>query len=163
MVPSRTARRIVSSHLPVSDAASAASSSVSKYTCAAAISLRSSATRAAAACSAPFSRSVSDSRCASRTKAASQGGVPSGRSRTGRKSAMLHAVLLPDAFAGLGRHRPVLLVEAERHLLQVRFLAALSIPVAEQFRAVLASAEALADQLDLAHLRRDATDVRPLI
>src|SRR6266550_3774750 len=92
MVPSRTARRIVSSHLPVSDAASAASSSVSKYTCAAAISLRSRATRAAAACSAPLSRSVSVSRCASRTKAASQGGMPSGRLRTGRASGMTISV-----------------------------------------------------------------------
>src|SRR5881394_2062970 len=50
MVPSRTARWMVSSHLPVSDAASLASSSVSRYACAAATSFLSKAVRAAAAC-----------------------------------------------------------------------------------------------------------------
>src|SRR5207245_7884083 len=117
------------------------------------------ATRAAAACSAPLSRSVSVSRCASRTKAASQGGMPSGRSRPGRESDILHPVLLPDPLAGLGRDRPVLVVQAERHLLQVLFLAALSVPVAEQFRAVLASTESLADQLDVAWFRLETAEV----
>src|SRR5213592_1178777 len=119
------------------------------------------ATRAAAACSAPFSRSVLVSRCASRTKAASQGGRPSGRSRTDRASAILHPVLLPDAVAGLGRHQPVLVVQAKRHLLQVFLLTALSVPVAEQFGAVLASAESLPDHLDVALLRLETAEVGP--
>src|SRR5882762_2549468 len=121
------------------------------------------ASRAAAACSAPFSRSVSVSRRASRTKAASQGGRPSGRSRPSRRSAMLHAVLLPDAVASLGGQREILLVEAERHLLQVLFLAALRVPFAEELRAVLASTESLADRFDIAQLRGDAANVRPLV
>jgi len=61
-------------------------------------------------------------------------------------------VLFPDALARLGRHRPVLMVEAECDLLQILFLAALSVPLAAQLGAVVASAKALADQLDLAEL-----------
>src|SRR5918996_6112257 len=96
--------------------------SISESRCAvtAATSFFNSAERAATACSAPLSRSVSVSRCASRTKAASQDGRPSGRSRPiGRASDILHAVLLPDALARLGSHRPVVLGDSERDLLEV--------------------------------------------
>src|SRR5207245_897156 len=95
--PSRTARRIVSSQTPFSWAALWISISASKCAATAATSFLRRASRAEAACSAPFSRSVSVSRCASRTKAASQDGRPSGRSRTGRASGTLDPVLLPDA------------------------------------------------------------------
>src|SRR2546426_5626966 len=164
MRPSRTARRIVSSWTPFSRAASWMSISSSSWAAAAVISFLRRATGAAAACSAPLSRSVSVSRCASRTKAASQGGVPSGRSRAiGRESAILPPVLLPDALTGLGGHREILLVEAERHLLQVFLLAALSVPLTEQLGAVLTSTKAFTDQLDFAELGRDPTDVGPLV
>src|SRR3989442_15988380 len=76
---------------------------------------------------------------------------------------MLAPVLLPNALAGLGRHRPPLVVEAKRHLLEVSLLAAFLVPLAEQLCAVLASSESLADQLDLAQFRGDAPDVRPLV
>src|SRR6266849_3859673 len=115
MVPSRTARRIVSSQQAASCAAPPASSSASRWAWAAQNSFFRRALRAAAACSAPFSRSVVVSCCASTTKAASQGGRPSGRSTSsGRASGMLHLVLLPDALAGFGRHRPPLLVDSAR-------------------------------------------------
>src|SRR5436309_2695105 len=161
MRPSRTARRMVSSQTPFSRAASWMSISSSSWAAAAVISFLRRATRAAAACSAPLSRSVSVSRCASRTKAASQGGRSSGRSKTDGASAILHPVLLPNAFAGLGRHRPVLVVQAESDLLQVFLLAALPVPVAEQFGAVLASAESLPDHLDVALLRLETAEVGP--
>lgn len=45
---------------------------------------------------------VNGSRQTLSMKASSQGGRPSGRSRTGRASVILHAVLLPDALARLG-------------------------------------------------------------
>jgi hypothetical protein len=49
--------------------------------------------------------------------------------------------------------RPVLLVESERHLLEVFLTAPLTIPGAEDLGAVPASTESIADQLDLALLR----------
>src|SRR2546426_1563990 len=164
MRPSRTARRIVSSWTPFSRAASWMSISSSSWAAAAVISFLRRATGAAAACSAPLSRSVSVSRCASRTKAASQGGVPSGRSRAiGRESDILPAVLLPDAISGLGGHREILLVEAERHLLQVFLLAALSVPLTEQLGAVRASTETMPDHLDLAFRWIEAAEVGPYV
>src|SRR5437879_4265263 len=161
MRPSRTARRMVSSQTPFSRAASWMSISSSSWAAAAASSFFRMASRAAAACSAPFSRSVSVSRCASRTKAASQGGRPSGRSGPGRRSAMLHAVLLPDAVAALRGHRPPLLVDSERHLRDVFLAAQLAVPGAEDLRAVPACAEAISDQLDLALLRLETPEVGP--
>src|SRR5258708_5731748 len=136
--------------------------SSSSWAEAAVSSFLSRARRAAAACSAPLSRSVSVSRCASRTKAASQGGRPSGRSRPSAPD-ILDAVLLSDPIARLGRHRPVVLGDRERYLLEVLLTTPLAIPCAEDLRAVRAATEAISNHLDLALLGLETTEVGPHI
>src|SRR5207253_2350351 len=81
--PPRTARRIVSSHTPVSRAASPVSSSTSSHARAALTSFVRSAVRAAAPCAAPFWRRASVSWVASWTKRSSHGGRPWGTLRGG--------------------------------------------------------------------------------
>src|SRR5207249_222476 len=79
-----------------------------------------------------------------------QGGRSSGRPRTGRRSAMLHAVLLLDAVASLGGHRESLLIECERDLLEVFLATSLAVPGAEDLGTVRASAETITDHHVLA-------------
>src|SRR5579859_27651 len=93
-------------------------------------------------------------------KAASQGGVPWGSSRSSGPD-ILDAVLLPDALAGFGGHWPALFRDPERDLLEVLLASPLTIPSAEDLGAVPASTEAVADHLDLALLRLEAPEVRP--
>src|SRR5204863_5195039 len=144
MRPSRTARRIVSSQTPFSRAASWMSISSSSWAAAAVRSFFRRASRAAAACSAPFSRSVSVSRCASRMKAASQGGRPLGSSRPSEPG-ILDAVLLPDPVARFGRHCPALFGDPEGDLLEILLAASLGVPGAKDLGAVPASTEAITD------------------
>src|ERR1051325_3391269 len=89
--------------------------------------------------------------------------MPSGRSRTDRASGILHPVLLPDTLASLRRHRPPLLVDAERDLLEVLLAALLTIPCTKDLRPVPTSAEVFCDQLDFALLWPEAAEVRPLV
>src|SRR5438876_10067833 len=76
---------------------------------------------------------------------------------------MLHPVLLPDAFAGLGGHGPPLLVDSECNLLEVLLAAQLGVPRAEDLGAVPASAEALRDQLDVTLFGAETHEVRPFV
>src|SRR5437773_4815914 len=160
MRPSRTARRIVSSQTPFSRAASWMSISSSSWAAAAATSFLRRASRAAAACSAPFSRSVSVSRCASRMKAASQGGRPLGSSRPSEPG-ILDAVLLPDPVARFGRHCPALFGDPEGDLLEILLAAQLGVPGAKDLGAVPASTEAITDHLDLAFRWIETAEVGP--
>src|SRR5690349_346526 len=95
-------------------------------------------------------------------KAASQGGVPSGRLRPSEPD-ILDAVLLPDPVARFGRHRPPLLVDAEGDLLEVLLSAHFAIPLTEDLAAIPPASEAARDRFDPALLGCEAAEICPLV
>src|SRR5207249_499267 len=58
-------------------------------------------------------------------------------------------------------HRPPLLIDSERDLLEVLLAAALAVPGAEDLGAVPAATEAITDHLDLALLGLETAEVGP--
>src|SRR5437879_11273622 len=76
-------------------------------------------------------------------------------------SGMLNPVLLPDAIPGFGCHRPPVLVDSERYLLEVFLAAPLAVPGAEDLGAVPAATEAISDHFDFALLRLETAEVGP--
>jgi len=83
----------------------------------------------------------------------------------GRELAARLAYYIPCCFLMRSRvsggHRPPLLVDSERDLLEVLLAAPLAVPGAEDLRAVPAATETIADHLDLALLGLETAEVGP--